>query len=366
MQYTIQDKDGETMQKRTLKGNYLIQKRNVFNELRANNMTLQELRFFSIYLSKINARDVTTRVVRFTMDDFKAIMELGRIDMNYMQRVTDGLLCKVVNIPDDRGGYTGFQIFKKCKVSKDDNGNWFVEIDAHDDALPLMFEFKNKYFTYQLWNALRLKSSNQLRMYEILKQYQVVGYRILNVEDLKALLGVSKGEYPRYGDFKRWVIDACQQALEEHTDIKFTCEPYGKKGPGGKILQLKFIIEKNEDYVDQLTLDMFIDEQKSTDTVIDLNDISSNDTLELLEAGLISKREDRLIFLREALNNEFTINQVAILYDIVMRDIPSLANDDSIDIYRHFMAKFNYMKEKVGKNEVKFPLGYLKSIIGKA
>jgi plasmid replication initiation protein len=348
----------------TLKRNYLIQKRNVFNELRANNMTLQELRFFSIYLSKINARDVSTRVVRFAMDDFRAIMELGRMDMGYMNRVTDGLLCKVVNVPDDRGGYTGFQIFKKCKVSKDDYGEWYVEIDAHDDALPLMFEFKSKYFTYQLWNALRLKSSNQLRMYEILKQYQTAGCRILKVEELKALLGVGKDEYRRFNDFKTWVIDACQQALTEHTDIKFTCEPHGKRGPGGKILQLKFIIEKNEDYIDQLTLDMFIDEQKTIEDVIDLDVIGSDDAAELLDEGLISKREDKLIFLRDAVAGKFTVKQIAVLYDIVLSNLPGVAYADGTKCFDHFRSWYNYMQEQSSRNEVKNPFAYMKKIIG--
>ena len=54
----------------------VVSKRNVLNELRSNNMTLQELRFFSIYLSKINPQDIDTRVVRFPLDDFQKIMNL--------------------------------------------------------------------------------------------------------------------------------------------------------------------------------------------------------------------------------------------------------------------------------------------------
>ena len=52
----------------------VVQKRNVLNELRATNLTLQELRFFSIYLSKINPRDKSTRIVRFQLADFQKIM----------------------------------------------------------------------------------------------------------------------------------------------------------------------------------------------------------------------------------------------------------------------------------------------------
>ena len=85
-----------------IKGNELIEKRNVLNEIRSSSMTLQELRFFSIYLSKINARDKSTRVVRFPLSDFQKIMELGRMNIQHMKQTTDGLLTKVVNIKNER------------------------------------------------------------------------------------------------------------------------------------------------------------------------------------------------------------------------------------------------------------------------
>jgi len=250
-----------------LKDNYVVTKRNVLNEIRANTMSLQELRFFSIYLSKINPSDKKTRVVRFPIEDFKAIMEIGRVNIDHMKAITNSLLSKVVNVPNDSGGYTGFQLFKQCIVDMDDDDGWYVEIDAHDKALPLMFEFKDRYFSYKLWNALRLKSANQLRMYEILKQYERVGERVIPLVELKNLLGIEPEEYPRYGDFKRWVLDACQVALTENTDLTFTYEPYGKKGRGGKVIQLRFIIKKNEGFIDPVSLVEFMKQSKTEKSI---------------------------------------------------------------------------------------------------
>ena len=226
-----------------LRGKELIEKRNVLNEIRSNNMTIQELRFFSIYLSKINSRDISTRVVRFSIEDFCKIMNFGRPNIKQLQASTNGLLCKVVNIPNDDGGYTGFTLFKKCRVFKNEYEKWYIEIDASDDALPLMFDFKNRYFTYELWNALRLKSANQIRMYEILKQYEKVGKRELSVTELRELLGIAPKEYDRWDNFKRKVLDSCQQALKETTDICFDYER-GKVGAGGKWLTIIFHIKK--------------------------------------------------------------------------------------------------------------------------
>ena len=246
-----------------IKKNYIIKKRNILNELRANNMTLQELRFFSIYLSKINPDKLETRMVRFSLTDFQKIMDFGKLNINQLKNTTNNLLSKIVNIPNERGGYSAFQLFKKCNVDTNEHGDWYVEIDAHDEALPLMFEFKNKFFSYQLWNALRLKSTNHLRMYEILKQYEKIGERILLVEELRELLGIDKKEYLRFDNFKVFVLNSCQEALEKYTDIKFTYEPYGKKGRGGKILTLKFTIQHNENYENPISLEQFInlDEQ---------------------------------------------------------------------------------------------------------
>ena len=259
----------------------IVEKRNVLNELRSNNMTLQELRFFSIYLSKINPWDKSTRVVRFPLDDFRRIMGLG-YDMNitHFKYTIRHILQQIVEIPNENGsGYTAFQLFKKAKIEKNEQNEWYVEFDAHDDALPLMFDFKNRYFKYELWNALRLKSTNQVRMYEILKQYEGLGKREMTVKELRELLGISAKEYDRWERFRVRVLDSCQQALKETTDICYTYER-GRVGKGGKWLSIIFHIEKNENYVDKLTLEEFITQQPKPNPLT-LTDQSEDGTNQL-------------------------------------------------------------------------------------
>ncbi|MCM1315900.1 MAG: replication initiation protein [Prevotella sp.] len=242
----------------SLKNTYIVEKSNIFNEIRGNNMSLQELRFFSIYLAKINARDVSTRRVCFPLCDFQKIMEFGRLNIKQLQASTNKLLCKVVNVPNADGGYTGFTIFKRVRVFKDDSEKWCIEIDASDDALPLLFNLKKNYFTYELWNALRLKSVNQLRMYELLKQRERFSDFEIKVSELREYLYITPEQYPKMERFKARVLDSCQQALSENTDICFTYEK-GKVGNRGKWLTIVFHISKNENYADPLALHEFID-----------------------------------------------------------------------------------------------------------
>ena len=308
----------------------IVQKRNVLNELRSNNMTLQELRFFSIYLSKINPRDVSTRVVRFPLSDFQKIMELGT-DMNisHFKLTVRRILQQIVEVPNDSGsGYRAFQLFKEAVIEKDENDEWYVEFDAHDKALPLMFEFKNKYFKYELWNALRLKSSNQIRMYEILKQYEAVGKREISITELRKLLGVAKNEYSGrtgWSDFKKKVLDSCQQALKETTDICYTYKR-GKVGKGGKWLTIVFYIRPNHQHKSPITLDEFMETQS--------DNVSDKDNKTDYGSNLADLLGDC------ACDNEFTSEQIRVIQDLIIRVLPP---------YSDPMVLCDYLIQKVHK-----------------
>jgi len=240
----------------------LVEKRNILNELISRKFDLQELRLFSIYLSKINAREISTRVVRLELRQFYKIMDISRQSDKYLREKTNDLLTKIVNVPDENNSrnYTAFQLFKKCRIATDENGKRYFEIDAHDDALPLMFVYKGKYFKYELWNVLNLDSVNKFRMYEILKENEWRGEFIIAVEELKTLLGMDKKEYSSYNDFKKKVINVCQKSLKEKTDISFTYETHSR-GDAGKILSLRFTITKNDSYTNQLNLEEFVGTQ---------------------------------------------------------------------------------------------------------
>lgn len=332
-----------------IKNNYLIEKRNILNNLRSKDMTLQELRFFSIYLAKINSRNIDTRIVKFKLSDFQTIMQFGKLNITQINTATDNLLSKIVKIPKDNGGFKKFQLFKNCNLDTDENGDWFIEIDAHDDALPLMFEFKEKYFSYQLWNTLRLKSLNQLRMYEVLKQYEKIGERIIDIVELKELLGLKENEYTRYERFKTKVLESCRKALEENTDIRFTYETTGKKGKSGKILKLKFKIYKNKDYTDPLSLDDFISSQSET-----------NDD----EIIFYNFKDAELDFVGAACDYEFTEAETRVLLDLIKTKIPyNPKKDMKFDYYQYLECKVNELDMRASKTTIKNRFGYLKTII---
>ena len=362
----------------TLKKNLLVKKRNVMIGLRPNSMTLQEMRFLSIYLSRIH-RDLPekTRVVRFPIEEFRSIMGLGRVNIEYLKSVTNSLLCKVVNVPieDENGrqkGYSAFQLFKECTVNEDEGGKQYVEIDAHDKALPLMFDYKNRYTTYPLYEFLRLRSPNQQKLYEFLKQYAYTKERtvVATVEELKAQMGMEDDEYgARWDNFKRRVLEPCRQAIMEYTDIKFTYEPYGKRGKGNKILNLKFFIEENDNTKGQLALDDFTDDQQGDDYVEGYE--GYDEDWEGAEEGReLSVYDRRIEFFREACtaddgNPEFSEGEMRVLYDEMMKYISEYEIRDARYCYHYLQERYNEMRRQNEKKRIRSRFGYMKSLIGK-
>lgn len=333
----------------------IVEKRNVLNELRSNNLTLQELRFFSIYLSKINPYDKKTRAVKFPLSDFQKIMEFGRLNIQQLKESTDNLLRKIVHIPLDNGGFKGIVLFEQCEVNKDCNGSWYVEISASHAALPLMFDFKDRYFKYELWNALRLKSSNQIRMYEILKQYENLGKREISVKELRELLGIATNEYPRWNNFKMRVLDSCQQALKETTDICFEYER-GKVGNGGKWLTIVFTIIKNEPTNAQMTLF-----ESGVDNYIDLNDFKQEAKPDFDKSDPYSSNID---FYMEACNNEFTFSEIESLLSIISTmELPEHRLGCQFSKYHYLQEQYTYFNAISQQQTILNRFNYFRAII---
>ena len=322
----------------------IVQKQNILNEIRSNNFTLQELRFFSIYLSKINPYDKSTRTVTFKLTDFQKIMDFKRLNIEQLKAATDSLLTKLVHIPKESGGYTTFQLFKECTIDKDSDGEWYVSIDAHDKSLPLMFDFKDRYFKYELWNALRLKSANQIRMYEILKQYETIGKREIKVDDLRELLGIAPNEYPRWDRFKDRVIDSCQQALKQFTDICYTYER-GKTGTGGKWITIIFYISKNIEYDGQMTM-LELDLQN----YIDLDALKEPKPEKTIEPD---PELGDLGFYSSACGNEFTTAQMESIIQIVNQiQLPPHEYGASIAKYHFLLEHYSRFKAITESTEI--------------
>ena len=365
----VTDKQIKNKMQKLDKDNWIV-RTNTLNEMRDNNMTLTELRLFAIYQSKINPYDSSSRVVEFELSEFERIMEIKRANVSILEQIGRRIVTRTATIRDDNGGFSIMPLFGEFKLYKKSDEKWYVKIDSHDRVLPYMFEFQKRFFKYQLWNALRLKSVNQQRMYEVLKQYEIAKATEIELEFLKALLGIKQSEYKEYRDFKKRVLDPCQQALSENTDIKFTYEPI-KRGKGGKVVAIKFNIEKNTDYVDQLTLSEFIDFQVLTIREDEPQEIYlTQENYEQEQMSELHFENENLEFLSDSCNREFNEEQMSIIKSYLVKLVPFDSKTHETDQYDYLLRKYQelnyYNKKKMEKGEkiadrFKYLLGILKN-----
>lgn len=115
-----------------------------------------------------------------------------------------------------------------------------IEIDR--TIAPFLFDLKEKFTQYQLYNILAMKSAFSVRIYELMKSYAYQKSKTFDLDELKRLLGVeSVKSYDRFPDFRRKVLEVAQREINELTDINIYFEPVTK---GRKVVKVKFRIEQ--------------------------------------------------------------------------------------------------------------------------
>jgi plasmid replication initiation protein len=112
---------------------------------------------------------------------------------------------------------------------------WILETDIKattgyfDVHLPSvivkMVEGLDGYFTeLSLETSLRLKSHNQVRLYELLLSYSYKGVWEVGIKELREFLEIKDDSYPKFSHFKKWVLDKSVVKINDETNIKTTYE----------------------------------------------------------------------------------------------------------------------------------------------
>lgn len=231
-----------------------VRKSNALNEIRNSDITTSEYRLFCIYLAHFKMTDPNDNTVTFNLADYSKIVGLDRPRKNDIENQAKNILSRSVQIEGDDGGFTRYSLFDVFKLHKQEEA-WVVTLECGHKLAPLIREERGNFIRYKLYNAIFLKSFNQQRIYELLKQYEKIGHRTIALEDLREYLSVKDYEYPVWGDFSQKVLKVAKKAIKDCTDISFEYEPIKKRG---KVAEIKFIISKNEAYKDLLQLEGFL------------------------------------------------------------------------------------------------------------
>ena len=131
----------------------------------------------------------------------------------------------------------------------------FIDISFHPGMKPFLLSLQSHFTIYDVRNILKLPSSYSIRIYELLKQYQKIGRRKFELNELKLIIGAIeeivvdddeieyKDNYPLYGNFRQRVLEKANRDLKKYTDIRFEYEPIKR---GRAVHEIIFYIYSNQ------------------------------------------------------------------------------------------------------------------------
>ena len=215
-----------------------IEKSNALNTLSdiEKDMNLIEFRFFCLYLSKINARDITTRNVEISINDFENIFGVKFNTTNFNRQIRKIMSRTVeISVNNHKEILTLYSRFR-YKI----NNPKVIEISCNDMMLPYLFELKSNYTSYMLANITKLNSVSKIRLYEVLKQYEKIGNTKIELLELQRMMCVNVSIF---NDFKLKRLEPAIKDINEYTDIQVS---YKKNLSCRKVVALTFTIKKKE------------------------------------------------------------------------------------------------------------------------
>jgi len=182
------------------------------------NLPLAEQRLVLTMISRIQPDDEDFKPYRISVNEFAEFLGINK-DSAYREckKITANLLSRVINI---REANRLLQIGWMSSAEYID-GSGMVNLSFDPLLKPYLLQLKSNFTSYKLEMILGFKSQYTVRMYALLKQYEKLKEREIELVFLQEMLGISKERYKLYADFRRYVLLVVQKELTEKADIYF-------------------------------------------------------------------------------------------------------------------------------------------------
>lgn len=205
-------------------------------------MTLQEKRIMLWALARIKKEDIALKTVLISVSE---LCEAAGIENSYRELKKAVLKLRnrtmtIVDLDERTHTYVGWLDHIKYHEKQG-----VVEIQFHRFLEQFLLGLKNNFTVIPLSQTLGLSSTYAIRMFELLKQYEKIGERIFELEELRDHLGVDEGKLVDFYDFRIKVLEISQRELSTKTDICFCFEEIKT---ARKVTSLKIRIYKNDPY----------------------------------------------------------------------------------------------------------------------
>ena len=221
---------------------YVVRKSNYFIMNSSYDLSLEEQKIILTLASMVRKDDEEFKPYKFRIADFMELLNIkDKSKYSLVPKITKNLMKKVFEIEE------GKKLIQTAWLSGAvyEKGTGYVELSFSPYLKPYMLKLNTMFTKYKLENILSMKSKYSPRIYEILKcnQFKQQGYFELEVIELRKLLKAND-VYPKYNDFKRYILDRTKKELNRVSDISFEFEEIKT---GRRVTSIKFYINDNSE-----------------------------------------------------------------------------------------------------------------------
>jgi hypothetical protein len=185
------------------------------------NLPLGEQRLVLTMISRIQPEDEDFKPYRISVGDFAEFLGVDK-DSAYREckKITAKLLTRVLHIKEE-GRLLQIGWMSSAEYI---DGSGMVNLTFDPQLKPYLLQLKSNFTSCKLTMLLSFKSQYTMRVYTLLKQYEKLKSREIEIEQLRDVLGIRKDQYKKYNDFKKDVLIYSQKELTEKADLYFEFE----------------------------------------------------------------------------------------------------------------------------------------------
>lgn len=221
---------------------YNVTKSNVLIQEARYNLSVQEQKLVLRLIQMIQPDDTEFKLYEFKIKDFCEICGIENNNgKNYIniKKTLKSLADKSYWFIIDDGRETPLRWIERPYI---DRGSGTIQIKLDELMKPYLLKLKEFYTSYSLYNVISMRSKYAIRLYELLKSYQNLKEKNLDIEKLKVQLLAEK--YSRWVDLKRFVIEPALKEINLLSDIYVT---YSLEKQGRQYKFILFRINNKED-----------------------------------------------------------------------------------------------------------------------
>lgn len=206
-------------------------------------LSVQEQRIVILMSALIQKDDEDFKLYKIKITDFLEVVGLkSQTKYKDLQEITRNLRKKELIIKKEDG-----RLLQMGWLASAEYYPGYIELEFSVKLKPFLLHLKEKYTTYQLGYALRLKGKYSIRFYELMKECAYQKEKYYGYDELRELLKLPESKYKQYGHFKAKIINPAQKELKKKTDISFTFKEAKK---GRKVIGIQFFVKPIESKIE--------------------------------------------------------------------------------------------------------------------